>query len=112
MSNCTFPLVLSEDYKGGFCTRQVGARMSLAGRVRLGQARWVGANLYCGRVSGTCLNYQKTSILRINCSIANAGNLRARLVVKVRDTGHTGTPTGVRARACAQDTLVRLHRIL
>src|SRR5437868_14029104 len=107
MSNCTFPLVLSEDHRSGFRTRKAGARMSLAGRVRQGQARWMGANLYCGKVSGTWLNYQKTSILRINCSIENAGNLRARHAVKVRDTGRTGTPTGVRARACAQDTLVR-----
>src|SRR2546422_2222514 len=33
----------------GFVLVRLGARMSLAGRVRQGQARWMGANLYCGR---------------------------------------------------------------
>jgi len=46
MSNCIFPLVLSEDHRCGFRTRKAGARMSLAGRVRQGQARWMGANSY------------------------------------------------------------------
>src|SRR5258706_3786783 len=112
MSNCTYPLVLSEDYRGWVLYssgwgKDVVSRMS---RARAGKMD--GCQFVLWKVSGIWLNYQKTSILRINCSIANAGNLRARHAVKVRDTGRTGTPTGVRARACAQDTLGRHHRIL
>lgn len=106
-----FPFVLPEHCRGRSCTRPDSSEV-VAGGMGEERAGRTGANLNCGRVSGIWLSYQKTSTSRINCSIANAGSPHVKPAVRVRDMGHTGMPTGVRDRVCAQDTLVRTHPML